>query len=113
MMAQKVQVVLVDDIDGGAADETITFSLDGVTYEIDLSSAHANELRDAMARWVGAGRRVGGRAQRAARRGSASSRSRSTSTQIRDWGRENGYTVNERGRISAELREAYEKATAR
>ncbi|WP_372593912.1 Lsr2 family protein [Actinotalea sp.] len=112
-MAQKVQVVLVDDIDGGAADETITFSLDGVTYEIDLSSAHANELRDAMARWVGAGRRVGGRAQRAARRGSASSRSRSTSTQIRDWGRENGYTVNERGRISAELREAYEKATAR
>ena len=110
-MAQKVQVVLVDDIDGGTADETITFSLDGVTYEIDLNSAHAAEFRDAMAPWVGAGRKVGGRAQRSARRGSASSRS--TSTQIRDWGRENGYTVNERGRISAELREAYEKATSR
>ena len=111
-MAQKVQVVLVDDVDGGAADETITFSLDGVTYEIDLSTDHAAQLRDAMAPWVGAGRKVGGRAQRGARRGSATSRSRSTSTQIRDWGRENGYTVNERGRISAELREAYDKANA-
>ncbi len=110
MMAQKVQVVLVDDIDGGTADETITFSLDGVTYEIDLNNEHAAELRAAMAPWVGAGRKVGGRAQRTARRGSAAPRSRSTSTQIRDWGRENGYTVNERGRISAELREAYEKS---
>jgi len=110
MMAQKVQVVLVDDVDGGAADETVTFSLDGVTYEIDLSTSHAAQLREAIAPWVGAGRRVGGRAQRAARHGSATSRSRSTSTQIRDWGREHGYTVNERGRISAELREAYDKA---
>ena len=84
MMAQKVQVVLVDDIDDGAADETITFSLDGVTYEIDLSSEHAAQMRNAIAPWVGAGRRVGGRAQRAARRGSSTSRSRSTSTQIRD-----------------------------
>ena len=60
-MAQKVQVLLVDDIDGGTADETVTFGLDGVTYEIDLTSAHASELRDAFAQWVGHARKVGGR----------------------------------------------------
>jgi hypothetical protein len=52
-MAQKVQVLLVDDIDGGTADETVTFALDGVSYEIDLTSAHAAELRDALGTWVG------------------------------------------------------------
>ena len=60
-MAQKVQVLLVDDIDGGTADETVTFGLDGVTYEIDLTSGHASELRDAFAQWVGHARKVGGR----------------------------------------------------
>ena len=60
-MAQKVQVLLVDDVDGGTADETVTFGLDGVTYEIDLTSAHAAELRDAFAHWVGHARKVGAR----------------------------------------------------
>ena len=46
-MAQKVQVILVDDIDGGAADETVSFSLDGVSYEIDLSTKNAASFRDA------------------------------------------------------------------
>ena len=49
-MAQKVQVILVDDIDGGEADETVSFSLDGVSYEIDLSESNATELRDALTR---------------------------------------------------------------
>src|SRR5665648_758302 len=62
-MAQKVQVVLVDDIDGGSADETVTFALDGVAYEIDLTTANAARPRDAPAPWVGSGRRVGGRAR--------------------------------------------------
>lgn len=108
-MAQKVQVVLVDDIDGGAADETVTFSLDGVSYEIDLSTANAAALRDAFARYVGAARRVGGRTRTPGRK---PARSRALSTAIREWGRANGFEVSERGRISAELRAAYEKATA-
>lgn len=111
MMAQKTQVVLIDDIDGGSADETVTFALDGVSYEIDLSAKNAAALRDAFAPWVGSGRRVGGRA-RTARRSASPARSRVSSTDIRDWGRANGFTVNERGRISAELREAYDKANA-
>ena len=68
-MAQKVQVILVDDIDGGPADETLSFSLDGVSYEIDLSTANAAKLRDAFAPYVGTARRVGGRS--AAGRGRA------------------------------------------
>ena len=64
-MAQKVQVILVDDLDGGEAEESVSFSLDGVSYEIDLSSPNAEALREAIAPWVGHARRVGGRAGRA------------------------------------------------
>ena len=60
-MAQRVHVVLVDDIDGGDASETVSFGLDGVDYEIDLSERHANELRESLALYVGHGRRTGGR----------------------------------------------------
>src|SRR4051812_50119181 len=60
-MAQKVQVILVDDVDGGEASETVSFSLDGVSYEIDVSESNAGALRDALAPWVGHARRVGGR----------------------------------------------------
>ncbi len=109
-MAQKVQVVLVDDIDGGAAEETVSFSLDGVAYEIDLSASNAAAMREAFAPYVGTGRRVGGRSR--AGRKSAGGRSRSNSTEVREWGRANGFEVSERGRISAELRAAYDKAHA-
>ena len=109
MMAQKVQGVLVDDIDGGPADETVSFSMDGVSYEIDLSTKNVAALRDAFAPYVGAARRTGGRA-RGARRAATGSRSRSSSGDVREWGRANGFEVSERGRIPAELRAAYEKA---
>ena len=59
-MAQRVNIVLEDDIDGSAADETVTFALDGVTYEIDLTTANATALRDALAPYVGHGRRAAG-----------------------------------------------------
>ncbi|MCL2455476.1 MAG: Lsr2 family protein [Micrococcales bacterium] len=106
-MAQKVQVLLVDDIDGGTADETVTFGLDGVTYEIDLTTENAARLREALASWVGSARKVGrtGRAARGKR--SASS---PDAQAIRDWAKENGYTVSGRGRISAEVKAAYEAA---
>ena len=112
-MAQKVQVVLIDDIDGGDADETVTVALDGVTYEIDLTTDNAAKLRDALAVWVGNARRVSGRAS-SGRGTSRSSGRRSAGSEdsaaIREWAKDNGYQVSERGRISAEVREAYAKA---
>jgi hypothetical protein len=110
-MAQKVQVLLVDDLDGGTADETVSFGVDGVSYEIDLTAEHAAELREALARWIGHARRVGGRSGAGRARGGASSRrSGSGATDIREWAKEHGYHVSERGRISAEVKAAYEAA---
>lgn len=113
-MAQKVQVLLVDDVDGGTADETVTFGLDGVTYEIDLTSENAAKLRDALAPWVGNARKVSGRSsgRSASRSSSTSSRSaRSNEAQeVREWAKANGYQVSERGRISAEVKKAYDDA---
>ena len=68
-MAQRVEVTLVDDIDGGKASETVTFSLDGVTYEIDLSDKNARKLRDDFANWTGHARRSGGSPGRPQARG--------------------------------------------
>jgi len=102
-MAQKVQVVLVDDVDGSEATETVTFALDGVGYEVDLSDKNAAALREAIAPWVSAGRRVSGR--RSAGRGRG--RVTSDASKIREWAKANGYAVSERGRVSAEIREAY------
>ena len=107
-MAQRVQVVLEDDLDGGKADETVTFGLDGATYEIDLSKKNAAKLRDAMSAYVGSGRRVSGR--RGAGRARSRGRGGSDSAQIREWAKSNGYEVSERGRISAEIRDAYNSA---
>ncbi len=109
-MAQRVSVLLVDDVDGKPADETVTFGLDGVTYEIDLSSSNAAKLRDSLAPWLGHARRSGGRrstGRTAARSGGGKRRNLSD---IREWARKNGYTVSDRGRISSEVQEAYDKA---
>jgi hypothetical protein len=104
-MAQRVQVVLVDDVDGGSADETVTFALDGAAYEIDLNSANAASLREALAPWVGHARRVSGRT-RSARRGARSGGG--NSAEIREWARSAGYSVSDRGRIPAEVKAAYD-----
>ncbi len=110
-MAQKVQVLLVDDLEGGDADETVTFALDGKTYEIDLNTKNAEKLRGALADFVGAGRRTGGRSGRGkGRSGSASAGGSQETAKIRAWAKENGYEVNDRGRVPATIREAYEKA---
>ena len=109
-MVQRTVVILEDDIDGGEATETVTFGLDGVTYEIDLNDKNAADLRAALAPWVGHGRRIarGGRAAAPAR--TSRKRGSSEATVMREWARANGYTVNDRGRISAEIRAAYEAA---
>lgn len=109
-MAQKVQVLLVDDIDGGTADETVSFALDGVTYEIDLTSEHAAQLRDAFAQWVGHARRVGGRTGARTAGARAKRSSAADSQAIREWAKANGHHVSERGRISATIKDLYEAA---
>lgn len=103
-MAQKIHITLVDDIDQSAADENVTFGLDGINYEIDLSAENAAALRESLAAFIASGRRVGGRAVRG--RGAAP-KAGSDVAAIRAWARENGYTVHERGRIQAEIRDAY------
>jgi len=109
-MAQKVHIVLEDDIDGGEATETVSFGLDGTTYEIDLNDKNAAALRDALSTYVGHGRKVAsGRGRRSASRGS-SARGESSAREIRDWARSNGHDVPARGRIPASVREAFEAA---
>ncbi|MGY1732626.1 Lsr2 family protein [Geodermatophilus sp. SYSU D01045] len=116
-MARKVQVILSDDLDEDLpADETVSFSLDGTNYEIDLSEKNAKELRDAFSRYVQAARKVG----RGSGRASGAGRSRATggggrmdreqAGAIRDWARKNGHNVSDRGRIPASVVEAYEAA---
>ncbi|GAB2573682.1 Lsr2 family protein [Streptomyces capparidis] len=115
-MAQKVQVLLVDDLDGGEADETVTFALDGVSYEIDLTTENADKLRKLLSPYVDSGRKTGGRAGRGRGRGgrgaSGGGGSSQDTAKIRAWAKENGYEVNDRGRVPASIREAYEKAHA-
>lgn len=106
-MAQKVRVLLIDDVDGTDAVETITFGLDGVTYEIDLNEKNAGKLRDDLATWVGHARRSGGRKKTGR---SAAAAGGPSAAKIRTWARENGYQVSDRGRVPAEVREAFEKA---
>ena len=108
--------ILEDDLDGGKADETVQFGLDGVEYEIDLSTENYEKLRDALAPWVGVARRTGGRRKRtvgsAAAPRAAAADGASNTSDIRAWAQENGFEVSSRGRVSAEVREAYDKAHA-
>ena len=108
-MAKKTVVLLQDDIDGSEAKETISFALDGSEYEIDLNEEHANELREALARFTHAGRKVsGGRGRPTAR--AKSFQGGPDAKAVRTWAAENGIPVNTRGRIQAEVVEKYEAA---
>jgi hypothetical protein len=108
-MAQKVNIILVDDIDGSDAVETVSFGLDGTTYEIDLNKKNAAGLRDALAAYVGHGRKVAG--SRGGRRSVSSKNNLGpTAREVRDWARSNGFSVPDRGRIPADVREAFDKA---
>lgn len=109
-MAQKVNIVLVDDIDGSDATQTVSFGLDGTTYEIDLNDANAASLRDALATYVGHGRKVGAAPRR--RRGAAAPAGvgGASAKDVREWARANGHDVPERGRIPADVRSAYDAA---
>src|SRR3954469_25340014 len=102
-MAQKVQIILEDDIDGGEATETVVFALDGTSYEIDLNDKNASALRDALAAYVGHARRGTG-ARRGRRPAGGATSGVHSAREIRAWARSNGHKVPERGRIPAEVR---------
>ena len=109
-MAQKIQTLFIEDLDGSDAEGTVRFGLDGSEYEIDLNAKHAQQLRDALARYVGAARRVGGATRRSAhsaRRGAASG----LNTEVREWAKAQGIDVKDRGRVPAELVVKFKAAT--
>jgi Lsr2 len=112
-MAQRVEIKLLDDIDGTKADETLKFGLDGTLFEIDLSAKHAEQLRKALASYVLKARRVGRggiTATRGRARGAAPTTTRSDREQnlaIREWAKKKGLEVSERGRIPASIVEQY------
>jgi nucleoid-associated protein Lsr2 len=110
-MAQKVQVVLTDDIDGSEGAETVSFSYNGVDYELDLSAKNAKKFHDNMQFYADHGRRVGGRARRSSRGGKTTKVSSDNAT-IRAWAKANGIDVPARGRISSSIREQFEAAQA-
>lgn len=111
-MARKVITVLTDDLDGGKADRTVEFGLDGVAYTIDLSDENAGVLRKALDPYLSAGRRIGrgtaetGRAPRRAS-GTGAGMDREQNRAIREWAAKNGFQISERGRIPVEVVEAY------
>ncbi|MFB7293649.1 histone-like nucleoid-structuring protein Lsr2 [Actinacidiphila glaucinigra] len=106
-MAQRVQVLVTDDIDGTEGAETIGFALDGISYEIDLGEDNATKLREALAPYLGVARRqrgVNGRTRRV-----GSTEPKEDTAAIRAWAKDNGYEINDRGRVPREVREAYMK----
>ena len=106
-MAQRVHIVLEDDIDGSEATETVSFGLDGTTYEIDLNDEHAAALREALAGYVGHARKVVSASRRG--RGGATADG-PPAAEVREWARSQGMDVPERGRVPADVRVAYDAA---
>lgn len=107
-MARHTKVELIDDVDGGAAVETLTFAVDGKTWEIDLNADNAQQLRADLEKWQHHARRV--KSARGSSSRTVAQRSPEQTAAIRRWARENGYQVSDRGRISAEVERAYQRA---
>ena len=114
-MAQKVIREFVDDIDGSEAERTFTFAVDGSHYEIDLSSQNIKEFHEAIAGFVESARKVKasglGRGVRKTRSStSGSGRSREQIQAVREWARQQGHRINDRGRIPASIQQAFDQA---
>jgi hypothetical protein len=107
-MAQRVTVLLEDDLDGGAADETVRFRVDGAAYEIDLNTKNAETFRRHLAPYIEHARKDGRGPRRSGPRRAPSGRNRG----IRAWARDHGIPVSERGRIPASVIEQYDAATS-
>ena len=111
-MAQKIQTLFIDDIDGSEAEGTVRFALDGAEYEIDLSTTHNEELRATLGAYVAHARKLAGTARRTAAR---SGRKASTvdTVAVRAWARENGYDIKDRGRVPGDLVAKYRETVGR
>ena len=112
-MAQKIQTVFVDDLDGSEAEGTVRFGLDGTDYEIDLNADHAEALREALAPYVRSARRAGGGPRRPARGAPRASASGLNTTEVREWAKAQGIEVKDRGRVPAELVVKFKAATGK
>ena len=112
-MAQKIQTLFVDDLDGSEAEGTVRFGLDGANYEIDLSTAHAEELRNVLAPYARAGRKVTGAARRTARNQAKAAANGFSTNEIRDWAKANGLEIKDRGRVPADVVTKFRAATGR
>jgi hypothetical protein len=113
-MAQKHIVQLIDDLDEGPADETVSFALDGTNYEIDLSEKNAAKMRDVLADYVANGRRTSrsaGRPAGSGRRSRGGGSDREQTQAIREWARNNGHKIGDKGRIPAVVLDAYNSAS--
>ena len=110
-MAQKIQTLFIDDLDGSEAEGTVRFGLDGAEYEIDLNAEHAQALRDVLARYVHAARRAGGGARRPARGGRRAPAGGVDSTEVREWAKAQGIDVKDRGQVPGELIVKFKAAT--
>ena len=110
-MAQKIQTVFIDDIDGGEAEGTVRFGLDGTEYEIDLSAKNSDALRHALARYVEAARRAPSSPRRPSRGARRPSGSGLNTTEVREWAKAQGIEVKDRGRVPAELVVKFKAAT--
>jgi len=109
-MAQKVSVVLEDDLTGGPAEQTIRFAFEGTDYEIDLNAKNAAMFSKQLATYLAHARRVG-RAQ--PHRPGRTAANRQRSGDIRAWAKEHGVAVSERGRIPVSVVEQYNAAGGR
>jgi uncharacterized membrane protein len=110
-VAQKIQTLFIDDLDGGPAEGTVRFGLDGTEYEIDLNAEHAEALREALARYVSAARRANGAGRRPARAGRRTAASGLNTAGVREWAKAQGIEVKDRGRVPAELVVKFKAAT--
>lgn len=110
-MAQKITTLFIDDIDGGEAEGTVRFALDGTEYEIDLNSRHSDELRSALGKYVTHARKVGGTARRSTARGGRRASTVDT-VAVRTWARGQGIDIKDRGRVPADVVAKYQEANA-
>lgn len=109
-MARKVEVTLIDDIDGSKAARTVEFALEGAQYQIDLSEENIAALEKALAPYVEKAHRVPAAAGRGRRRAAASTDAGASAAQVRAWAAEQGIKVSPRGRIPAEVMDAFVQA---
>jgi hypothetical protein len=110
-VAQKIQTLFIDDLDGGEAEGTVRFGLDGTEYEIDLSKEHTDALHSALGKYVEHARKVGGTSRRQARGGRRGAEIIDTA-KVREWAKGQGIDIKDRGRVPANIVEKYRTAAA-